>query len=127
MDLTEPCRALLITQPFSPDQVQPLKSHSSWIYRLLVKSPTAPHSMTYRRVVKYSLALAALLDLFRKDIIIIIIIIILVHIIVTLIMNIYMWCWSPHHTSVCSPRAVLVSYLMYGLFIISSSFGSSEG
>ena len=28
-------------------------------------------------------------------------------------MNIHMWCWSPHHTSVCSPRAVFTSYLMY--------------
>ena len=28
-------------------------------------------------------------------------------------MNVDMWCWDPHHTSVCSPRAVVISYSMY--------------
>ena len=63
-DTDLPCKAIYITQPFSPDQIQLSRSFHTLLYRFLMKRPVAPKSMSVRFVVKYCLMLLSLLDLF---------------------------------------------------------------
>lgn len=62
--------------------------------------------MSLRLAVKYFLIALSTLDLIRM-------IASSFSLLVTLMLNVDMWCWAPNHSSVCSPRAVVVSYLMY--------------